>query len=223
MAPDALIPAGGETPRAPGRDPAARCVTLGTACLVLSILEFVSCLNRLAAPLVGRAVGHARQAFLAARLHRALSDPAFDAAHAFARKLAGWEALRTVPFVAATAVLFWIGLRLHRGETGALPAARRWTWGAFSVIGVSLLIQVLVTVPMTLAFQRHQIEGMMAGQSGSPPPFDLQGLMSSFSLAATVFGVVISTLAVSAWPVVLLVWTRRIERMRCLPPSTPPA
>lgn len=197
--------------------PQSRRVLLGNVSLALAILDLLYCLYRLLMPFLSRSIVGFQREMMASTSGPNMSEM-MDVAQKFADRIAPWEALRTVPFIIASAVLLWIAIRLRRGDGEALRTARTWAFGAFGAVAISLLIQVLVIVPATLDYQ-HEVMGMMlktmpAGRSGSP--VDVGAIAGSITLASTVVGVVMSTLGLLIWPVALLIWTGRLTR------ETPP-
>ena len=135
-----------------------------------------------------------------------------EAALIFAKRIAVWEALRTIPFLLATVFLLWIALRLRKGDMEALRSAQTWMFSAFAAIAVSLLIQILVTVPATLEYQHQVATLMLTPPAGKSPPVAMREMMSAMTMVVTIVGVVIGTLVLSVWPVVFYVWAGRLLR-----------
>ena len=218
MTPEAppLWPAGPPPGAPPGTrappSPARRRETLGTVCLVLSIIELLYCGYRLLSPLLSRGILDAEKAFFRSMPTGAPAKPMMDAAEAFMARIAVWEAARTVPFAVATCFLLWIAIRLRRGDAGALRAARTWMPFALGVVAVSALIQALVTVPATLEYQRQVVDLMPAMSSGAKAPFDVKAVTSAVTMVSAIAGMALGTLFLSVWPVVLYVWAGRLIR-----------
>src|ERR1700678_1795889 len=106
--------------------------SLASTCLALSVVELVFCGQRIVS-----------SAFGGARMRLPSGMPGKGAAELDRMKgllggvmtrLAVWESVRVIPFVAATGVLLWIAIRLRRGDATAVAAARRWPLGAFAAI-----------------------------------------------------------------------------------------
>jgi hypothetical protein len=202
----------------PGPPPAKRYETLGTVTLVLALLEVAYCLFRLVSQLLNSSLIEAERAFFPSTPHGPPMGAMFDAARVFAQRIAPWEAARTVPFLVASAYLAWLALRLRRGDARALFVARQWVWAAFGTIALSLLIQVLVTMPATMEYQRQIVETMPTLPAGKgAPPFDMKQMMGSMTLVGAILGVVVGTVVLSVWPVVLWVWAGKLIRETAAP------
>jgi hypothetical protein len=197
-------------------DPAKRYETLGTACLALSVLELLYCVQRLLSPFFSRSIIELQRSILPETPHGPPVGGMVDAAQGFMAKIALWEAARTVPFLIATGFMIWIAIRLRRGDARALFTARKWTFWALGVVVISVLIQILVTVPATMAYQRDVVD-LMPVPAGSAMPFDMKRIMSSVTLVSTLFGMLSGTLLAIAWPIAVYLWAGKLIR------ETPPA
>jgi hypothetical protein len=195
-------------------DPAAKRIrTLGNVCLGLGLLELLYSLQHLVGPLLTKAIFRWEKAFLPKTRGGPPMGKMMDAAARFAERIAVWEVVRAIPFIVATSFLIAIAVRLRRGDRTALGAVRIWTYAALGVVALSLLIQVLVTVPATLAYEKMLVDLMPATGSGAAaPPFDLGAVMGRVTLVTTVLSLLIGTLFLSVWPIALLVWAGRLER-----------
>jgi hypothetical protein len=186
--------------------------TLGTVCLVLSIIELLYCLQRLLSPLLTRNVLEMQKVLFRTLPSAPPTNPIMDAAETFMARIAVWEITRTVPFVLCTGFLLWIAIRLRRGDARALVAARTWMAFALAAVLVSALIQILFTVPMAMEYQRHVMEAMPAMPGAAAAPFDVKTMTSTITMVSTIAGLVLGTLFLSVWPVVLFVWAGRLVR-----------
>lgn len=204
--------------RRPMLSPAQRYRTLGTTALVLAILELLYCLQRLLAQLFRGPIAEAQRSMIP-ELPGPNMQVVMDAARDLADKIALWESLRAIPFLAATGFLLWIALRLREGDARALFTARRWVIAAFAAIAVGVVIQVIWTLPAMAEYQRR-IAGSIVPLAGvgAEAPVDVKELMSSIGTLAAVMGVVGGTAVLSAWPIVLYVWAGRLIR-ETLPPA----
>jgi hypothetical protein len=206
-----LPPPGAPAGRAPP-SPAKRMATLGTVCLVLSILELLYCLQRLLSPLLTRSAFEMQKSLLRSLPTAPPANPVMDAAADFMARIAVWEVTRTVPFIVATCFLLWIAIRLRRGDARALVTARTWMFFALAAVLVSALIQVLFTVPAAMDYERHLMAVMPAMPASSAAPFDVKAVTSAVTMVSTIVGLVGGTLFLSVWPVVLYVWAGRLIR-----------
>jgi len=205
------MPSPGSPPGAAMPPSAKRVETFATVCLALSALELVYCVQRLLSPIFTRSVLSWQKALTPKTRGGPPMDEIMAAAQRFAQSIAIWESARAVPFLIATCALGWIALRLRKGETAALFAARRWTFAALGVVAISTLIQVLVTVPATMEYQKSLV-GMMPVMKRGAAPFDVGALMSSVTLAATVIGLIVGAITFSAWPIAVYVWSGKLIR-----------
>jgi hypothetical protein len=117
-----------------------------------------------------------------------------------------------VPFVVATCVLLWIAIRVRRGDTKALGAARTWALAALGVVATSALVQVLVTIPATMEYQRQVMDAMAVLPPRAKAPFDIKGVMSAATIVGSIGGLVMGTMLLSVWPVTLYLWAGRLLR-----------
>jgi hypothetical protein len=208
------MPSPGGVPGAPPPgDAAKRCESLSTVCLVLASLEALSSAQRLSAPFTTRRLLDWERSLLPRGPGAPPVDAMMDRALEFSRRIAPWELVRALPFLIMSGLLFWIGVRLRRGEMAALASARTWAAGALGVVALSTLIQVLVVVPATLSYQRAVVAMMPMTRPGGPaPPFDFARVMSAITLAGSGLGVLMGAVVLAAWPVVLLLWARKLSR-----------
>jgi hypothetical protein len=205
-------------PRGP-RSPAQRYETLGTTCLALSIGELLYCLWRLLSPLVSRTMIEAQRRMLPSNAGGVPMAKITDAAQSFMAQIQVWEAVRTVPFLVATAFLLWIALRLRKAEEKALFAAKAWGLWALGAVVVSVLIQILITVPATIEYQRAVVDLIPTMPAGASTPFDVKKMTSSITIISTVMGLVIGTVAMAAWPIALYFWASKLIRETVNPPA----
>jgi hypothetical protein len=209
---DALPPGSPPFPAAPFR-PDKRYVTCGTTCLVLAAADLLYSLQKVIGSLLSGPLIEFEKALLASGKHPVAMPGVLDAASDFLARIALWETLRVVPFVIASGVLLWIGARIRRGDPRGVRAARTWVWWALGVVLVSALIQLLVTVPATMAYQRQIVAALPVVPAGaSPPPFDIKRLMSTFTIAFSALGLITGTAVMATWPIVLHVWAGRLLR-----------
>jgi hypothetical protein len=193
--------------------PPSRYGTIATVSLVLAIGEIVYSLWRLASPLFSHALLEAERR----ALPTTKSGPSFakmtNAAEAFAAKIQVWEAVRTAPFLLASVVLLWIALRLRKADAKALVAAKTWALVALGVVVFSLLIQIVVTVPATMEYQRVVVDMIPTMPKGaSAPPFDIKQMTSSITIASMLIGLVVGTAMVTVWPIGLYFWAAKLLR-----------
>jgi hypothetical protein len=189
----------------------SRIHSLGTLSLVLAILELLYCAVRVGSAALSSAVIEMQRSAMRAMPPEATQGLGAiqDVAQGFARRMMIWELVRLFPFVVATAFLMWIALRLRKGDTTALRAARTWMFGALGAIVLSLLIQLLVTVPLAAEMQSRML-GVL-NTNGKGPPIDtsaLAGITEVFTVATMGFGAMV----LSTWPVVLYLWAGRLSR-----------
>jgi hypothetical protein len=191
----------------------SRIQSLGTLSLVLAILELLYCAVRVgSAALSSAAIEMQRAAMRAAMPPEATQAMGAmqDVAEGFARRMMVWDLIRTVPFVVATSFLLSIAVRLRKGDTTALRAARTWMFGALGVVVVSLLIQLLVTVPLAAELQSRML-GVLNTTSGKGPAIDTSafaGITEVFAIASAGLGAML----LSTWPVVLYIWAGKLSR-----------
>jgi hypothetical protein len=190
----------------------SRIQSLGTLCLILAILELLYSAVRIASSVLSSAAIDLQRSAMRAMPPEATQGMAAmqDVAQSFARRVMIWETVRTLPFVVATVFLLLIALRLRKGDATALRAARTWMFGALGAVGVSLLIQLLVTMPLSAELQRQML-GAMHTPDGKGPPIDpnaLAGITEVFTLATMAFGAAL----LSTWPVVLYVWAGKLQK-----------
>jgi hypothetical protein len=131
------------------------------------------------------------------------------AAQAYTARIAPWEMLRTAPFVIATGFLLWIALRLRAGDVSALRAARLWGVLAFIPIGISVVIQSVITVPAAVVYERAVVASIPPLPGGAP--FDVQKTMGTFMTASALAGLFVTNLALCVWPIVVHYWARRLD------------
>ncbi|APR87200.1 hypothetical protein A7982_12549 [Minicystis rosea] len=195
----------------PPPSPAKRLEALGTTCLVLSIAELIYCIYRLVSPLFSKAMLNAQRSFVRGSFP---TSGVMEAAEHFMKTIAIWEALRTIPFVVATGFLLWIALRLRKGDGAALQSARTWALAALGVVVVSAAIQLFITVPATLEYQRTIANSVLAATpaGSATPPFDVKQVTSMVTMIATIAGLVMGTVFSAAWPIVLYVWAGKLAR-----------
>jgi hypothetical protein len=200
--------------------PAKRYETLGTTCIVLSALELLYCMQRIVGSAFTKGIMNLERGLIPTLPGSPPVGRMLDALESFAARIAIWESVRTIPFIVATGFLLWIGLRLRKGDASALLAAQRWMFGAFGAIAASLLIQVLVTVPATLEYQEKVMAALPALPAGrGAAPIDIKAMTSQMTLVFTILGSIVGTLFLSAWPIVLYVWSGKLIR-ETLPPRT---
>jgi hypothetical protein len=214
-APPGALP--GPDPRV--KTPAARWKTLGTTCLALSVGELLYCLWRLVSPLFSHKMMEAQRGMLPSTAGGVSIGKMADAGERFMAEIQRWEMLRTLPFLLATAFLLWIALRLRKAEEKALFAARIWALWALGAVAISLLIQILVTVPATIAYQRAIVDLIPAMPTGAAAPFDVKQITSSITIISTLIGVAIGAIVVAAWPVALYFWASKLIRETVVKPA----
>lgn len=185
--------------------------TLGTVALVLSIGELLYCAWRLMSPLLSSAVLQAQRSMAPTTAGVSMAKVT-DAAQVFMVRIQLWEAVRTVPYLVATGVLLWIALRLRKGEEKALTAARIWSLGALGAVAISLVIQIVITVPATMEYQRAVVELMPGLPTGGAAPFDVKAMTSSITMISSIIGVILGTMFLAAWPIVLYFWASKLGR-----------
>jgi hypothetical protein len=210
------MPSAGAPPGAQATPFAKRLETFGTVCLALGAMELVNCVQRLMAPLYRNAMLTWQKSFMPTTPSGPSMDDVIDGARRFGQRIAPWEAARTVPFLVATVVLIWIAVRLRKGEIEALFAARRWTFAALGVVALSALLQVLVTIPATIEYQKEIVATMAPLPGGTP--FDFGAFMSSFTVAISVISLILGVIFLSAWPIAVFVWSGKLLR-EAHPPS----
>jgi hypothetical protein len=201
----------------PGQQPGAhpfakRFETLGNVSLGLGIGELLYCLWRLVSPLLSQAMVGAQRGMLAGTKSAGRMVGINDAAQAFMAKIQLWEALRTLPFLVVTAFLIWIALRIRKGDAKALAVAKLWSLGALGAVAVSVVIQIVVTVPATMEYQRAIVDLLPTMPSGSSAPFDVKKMTSSITIISTVIGLFFGTVILSAWPIALFFWASKLQR-----------
>jgi hypothetical protein len=180
---------------------------------VLAILELLYCAQKLVSQIFSHSMIEGQRSLFPTTPHGPPMNAMLDAAQALSRRIAPWEIGRTLPYVAATVLLLLIAIRLRRGEVAALVTARQWAFAAFGVVAVSLLIQIVAILPATMDYQRVIVESMPAAPAGTgAPPFDMKQMMSSMTLVGTLVGLVMGTAFMSAWPIVLYVWSGKLLR-----------
>jgi len=203
----------------PALSPAQRYRTLGTTCLVLGILEVLVCVQRLLAQIFRGPLTEAQRNLIPGVPERN-TQAIMDAAREMTDKIALWESLRTIPFLVVTGFLLWIALRLREGDARALFAARRWVLGAFAAIAVGVVIQVVWTMPAMAEYQRKIMGSVLPMAGGdAASSVDVKEIAESVGALTVVLSVVGGTLVLSAWPIVLLVWSGRLIR-ETLPPRS---
>jgi hypothetical protein len=212
----------------PGAPPAAattpltkRFETLGNVSLALGALELLSCVQRLIGPLFGKAILDFQRNIMPKTPHGPSFDEILDAGKDLMNKVTLWEAVRAVPFLIATSVLIWIALRLRKADAGALRAARTWSLAALGVVVLSTLIQIFVTIPATMEYQRALVKTMtsLPTRGGAAPPFDMGEMMSKMTIISSLIGLVVGVVFLSAWPIVLYVWAGKIQKDAAPPGS----
>ncbi len=208
----------------PGQQPGAhpfakRFETLGNVSLGLGICELLYCLFRLVSPLLSEAMVGAQRSMLAGTKSAVPMAGITDAAQKFMAEIQLWEALRTLPFLLATSFLIWIALRIRKGDATALAAAKVWSLCALGAVAVSLVIQIAVTVPATMAYQRTIIDLMPTIPKGSAAPFDVKQAASSITMITTAIGVLLGAVFFSAWPIALYFWASKLRRDSAAPAS----
>jgi hypothetical protein len=209
---DALPPGARPFPDAPLR-PDKRYVTCGTTCLVLAAADLLYSLQKVLGSVLSGPLIEFEKTMLASGKHPVAMPGVLDAASDFLARIAFWESLRMVPYVIAGGVLLWIGARIRRGDARGLRAARTWVWCALGVVLVSALVQLLVTVPATMEYQRRIVAALpVLPASARPPPFDIKRMMSTFTIAFSTLGLVTGTATMATWPIVLYVWAGRLLR-----------
>jgi hypothetical protein len=214
-------PHAGAPPGAPVRSPAARYATLGTTALVLAVIQLLFDAQRMVSALFGGSFVSAERGLFPARAGMPSFDKMFDAAQAFAARIALWEAVRAIPFVLASSALVWIGVRLRRGDGAALATARRWVAGAFVVLIASVLVQAFVTIPATIEYSKTIFESFPAMPTGKAAmPFDIKEMTSQMTVVLAILGAFASTTILAVWPIVLFVWAGKLQR-ETLAPSAP--
>jgi hypothetical protein len=193
--------------------PAQRYRTLGTTCLVLGLLEVLYCVQRLLSQLFRGSIVDAQRSMIPGVPGGPNTQAIMDAAREMMDRIALWESLRTIPFLVATGFLLWIALRLREGEARALFAARRWVLGAFAAIAVGVVIQVVWTMPAMAEYQRKIMGSILPIAGGdAASSVDVKEIVESIGALSVVLGVVGGTLVLSAWPIVLYVWSGRLIR-----------
>jgi hypothetical protein len=142
------------------------------------------------------------------------TPPGMGAVEEVMRRVMAAEITRTIPFMIASGFLIWIALRLRKGEIAALKAAQKWAWWALGVVVLSVLIQLLVTVPATLEYSRkltRAIPALPRGARGAPA-FDPGGFFDTMMMISTLFSMIFGALFMSAWPVGLYFWSASLLR-----------
>lgn len=216
---------------APGAPPgqvapaARRFETIGTLSLVLGLTECLSSLYQLLGSVMGRAMIEAQQRLIAGLLAGAkgagaATPPAIlGAVDDLMRRISVANALRALPFLVASAVLVAIALRLRRGDTSALRAARTWAFAALGVVAISALVQLFVTVPAMLEYGRRIAAAMPVPTSGrGAPPFDVGRLVNGVMLVSSLGTAIVGSLVLAVWPVALIVWAGKLDRELAQPP-----
>ena len=211
----------------PGQQPGAhpfakRFETLGNVSLGLGAGELLYCLWRLVSPLLSQAMVGAQRGMLAGAKGAKGAVPMAgitDAAQAFMAQIQLWEALRTLPFLVATGFLIWIARSIRKGDASALSAAKVWSLGALGAVAISVVIQILVTVPATMEYQRAIVDLMPTIPGGSAAPFDVKKMTSSITIISTVIGLFFGTVILSAWPITLYFWASKLRRDAVAPGS----
>jgi hypothetical protein len=199
---------------APYRPPSAaeRRRSLGTTCLVLAVLELLYCLQKLATQMFGGAIVGAQRSFLPTA-QGVPTERILAAAKHLSQQIAPFEVARTLPFLAATAVLLWIALRLREGDPRALSTARTWALAAFVPVAISLVVQVVWVLPPTMEYQREIMKSLPTFSGADPAQsVEVQEMVSSMTAISAAAGVVIGAAVLSAWPIVLFVWAGRLLR-----------
>lgn len=191
---------------------ARRCELLGTTCLVLSIGELLYCFWRLLSPLLNRSILEAQHRMMPTTTGGVPMAKINEAAQSFTEQIQLWEVLRTLPFLVATAFLLWIALRIRKGEQKALVAAKAWALWALGAVVVSLLIQIVITVPATIAYQRAVVDLIPMAPAGAATPLDVKTMASSITIVSMVVGLVMGMGFMAAWPIALYFWASRLLR-----------
>lgn len=186
---------------------------MSTVTFVLVAAMMLSLANRVLSPLLSKSLLILERNLFASILPAGVPNPldaTTKATEELASTLAVWELLRALPFLAANAALFWIALRMRKGERRSLDHARKWIYGAMAALAVSVVIQATVTIPATLAFSRKLVEGIP--KPPGPAPFDLGAFTGSLTLMSSIMSAAFSTLALAAWPIILWIWSARLEK-----------
>jgi hypothetical protein len=185
-----------------------RLETLGTFCLVFGITELLYAVYQVLAAAMGSSLLELQRrviAGIAAGMsgRGAPAMPAvLDAAQDLVRRIAIANAVRMVPFVIASGVLVALALRLRRGDLSALRAARTWSYWALGVVGLSALLQLLVTVPATMDYGRRIFATLPMPPPGrAGPPFDVLRFMDTVMMASAIGTALIGSLVLAIWPI----------------------
>ncbi|MFO0756310.1 MAG: hypothetical protein U0359_07445 [Byssovorax sp.] len=189
---------------------------LGTVSLVLAGLELAYGLWKLVSAAFTGIFLQAERALLGS-LAAPVPVPVsgmLSAVEDFARTIALWEAVRAVPLMVASVFLLLIALRIRKGDRQALLSARAWVWWAAGIVVFSVLLQLVTTVPATLAYQR-QITGMMPTMTGpgarhGASPIVVKQLSETWMMASTLIGIIMGAGFYATWPIVLRVWSDRL-------------
>lgn len=201
----------GQPPYGPAAGVNASLSTLGTVCIVLGVIELFLCGWYYLNLLIGS--DFFTPSFPTTGPAAAMVGDIMAAAKVFTEKIAVANAVRSIPYTVATVFLILLGVALRRGEIRALERARAWSLWAFGAIAISLLVQVLVTFPATMDYQRAITKSITSVTSkGKAPPFDFAAMMDTMMIVSTVIGAVVGTLTMSIWPVTLRIWAGKLQK-----------
>jgi hypothetical protein len=190
--------------------------TLGTLCIVLSIGQLLWFLYTVGAAAVTLAMFRYTSGMLgSAGAGAAMPElqQIIDSLESFARTQALWEIGRSVPFAGCSVALLVIGAGIAKGRRESLLAARTWVWVALVVVTLSLCVQIFVTVPATLEYQRLTMQKMQAmtgiRPTGAKSPF---GELGVYNIVMSVIVPLGWSVILAGWPVVLRVWADKLLR-----------
>jgi hypothetical protein len=212
MQPPTYIPSAAAVPGAPAPtqiDPGIR--SIGIASVVLAILQLVWGLFQTISSVAALPMLHMqKKAFATGPAGSASPEltQMMDRMQDYMVTFAVWGSVRQLIFMIASAVLLYVAVRLMRGSPEALPLARKWSWGALAVLGVSVLIQAAILVPSQLDYQNHVFDSVPGGASGAPT------IMSSMETFTTVWAVIMmigGAVIMAIWPIVLRFWADKAE------------
>ena len=90
-----------------------------------------------------------------------------------------------------------------------MESARRWTTGAFVVLGISMAIQLLVALPMQLEYHTILRAQMLTQNQSVHLPAAFSNVMTAFTSASMWIGLFGGFFAMASWPIVLRVQATR--------------
>lgn len=207
--PGPFIPSAASVPGAPPPGIVDQGVkNLGVTSLVLTLLMVLWSLFQLASAAASVAmVGYQQRMFASTPGMTPEADKMLSEMRRHMLEMTMWHGGRYLLYLGASGVLLVAAVKLMRGNPDALPFARNWTWGAFAVLGISVLIQAAIILPKQLAMQQEMLSSIPSS-AGSP---GFESTFQTFSMVWTMVMLVVSAVVLVIWPIVLRLWVDRIQ------------